>query len=135
MAKRRVLVVDDLATNRLVAVTYLKIMGAVPQAVDSGLKALDIILANPPDIVLLDMLMEGMDGMETFVRIRALPDAAGLTPVIAMTADAGEDRRRACLAAGFDGFVTKPISPELLAAAMQAVIARSRTESDTARRK
>jgi CheY-like chemotaxis protein len=110
-------------------------MGAVPHAVESGLKALDVIAAHPPDIVLLDMLMEGMDGMETFLRIRALPGAAGRTAVIAMTADASEDRRRTCLAAGFDGFVTKPISPELLGAAMQAVIARGPTESDTVRRK
>jgi len=121
LGQRRVLVVDDLATNRLVAMTYLQIMGARAEACDSGNQALDLIAANPPDIVLLDMLMDGMDGMETLRRIRDLPGPAGKVPVIAMTADAGEERRRACLAAGFDGWVTKPIAPELLGAALLQV--------------
>ncbi len=134
LAQRRVLVVDDVATNRLVAISYLRIMQAIPQAVESGHQALEEIARARPDMVLLDMLMDGMDGMETFQRIRALPGDAGRTPVIAMTADASDDSRRACLAAGFDGYVTKPISPELLGAALQAVIAARHAESDTPRR-
>ena len=130
LGQRRVLVVDDLATNRLVALAYLQIMGAVPQAVSSGTEALEVVAAAPPDIVLLDMLMADMDGLETLQRIRALPGAAGRTPVIAMTADASDDRRRACLAAGFDGYVTKPIFPEHLGAALQAIITPQHAQSD-----
>ena len=114
---------DDLATNRLVAVTYLRLLDARPKVAESGAQALLQIAATPPDIVLLDLLMDDIDVMETFRRIRALPGAAGKVPVIAMTADATEDRRKACLAAGFDGYVSKPISPELLADAMHHVIA------------
>ena len=67
--------------------------------------------------------MDGMDGKETFKRIRALPGPLGKTPIVAMTADAAEERHRLCLAAGFDGYVTKPVSPELLTSALQSVIA------------
>lgn len=125
--QRRVLVVDDLATNRLVAITYLRLMGAKPEAADSGAQALRMITTDPPDMILLDLLMDGMDGMETFRRIRALPGAAARTLIIAVTADATEDRRRACLAAGFDGYVTKPIAPELLGAALISAIAARHT--------
>ncbi|MBC7478577.1 MAG: response regulator [Pseudorhodobacter sp.] len=133
LGQRRVLVVDDLPTNRLVAMTYLRIMGAKPEACESGGQALALIAADPPDIVLLDMLMDDLDGMQTFRCIRDLPGPAGKVPVIAMTADAGEDRRRACLAAGFDGYVSKPISPELLGAALLQV-AGLPAESDMAGR-
>ena len=119
---RRVLVVDDIATNRLVAMTYLRIMGAVPFEAESGQSALIRIAADPPDVVLLDMLMPEMDGVTTLQRIRALPGLAGKLPVIAMTADATEERRRHFMAAGLDGYVIKPLSPEVLGAAIRAVL-------------
>ena len=115
----RVLVVDDLATNRLAAVTHMRLMGTRPKVVNAGFPALDAVNLNPPDLVLLNMLMAGMDGVETCQRFRALPGAARRTPV---TADASDDRRRARLVAGFNGCVTKAISPELLGAVLQAVI-------------
>jgi signal transduction histidine kinase len=126
LGQSRVLVVDDVATNRLVAMTYLRLMGARPEEVSSGPEALTLIEADPPDVVLLDVLMDGMDGMETFRRIRALPGPAGRTPIIAVTADATDERRKACLAAGFDGYITKPISPELLGSALHSIIAAAR---------
>ena len=119
---RRVLVVDDIATNRLVAMTYLRIMGAVPVEAESGQSALTLIAADPPDVVLLDLLMPEMDGVTTLQRIRALPGLAGRLPVIAMTADATEERRRHFMAAGLDGYVIKPLSPEVLGAAIRAVL-------------
>ena len=100
-------------------------MGAVPVEAESGQSALTLIAADPPDVVLLDLLMPDMDGVTTLQRIRALPGLAGRLPVIAMTADATEERRRHFMAAGLDGYVIKPLSPEVLGAAIRAVLAPS----------
>ena len=120
---KRVLVVDDIATNRLVAITYLRIMGATPSEVGSGEAALALLASAVPDVVLLDMLMPGLDGLTSFARIRALPGAAGQVPVIAMTADATEGQRRRYLDAGLNGYVSKPLSPEALSTAITAALA------------
>jgi signal transduction histidine kinase/CheY-like chemotaxis protein len=119
---KRVLVVDDIATNRLVAMTYLRIMGADPFEAENGLTALTLIECDPPDCVLLDMLMPDMDGLATLQRIRALPGAGALVPVIAMTADATDERRRQYISSGLDGYITKPLAPEDLGAAIIAVL-------------
>ena len=118
LSGKRVLVVDDIATNRLVAMTYLRIMGAVTLEADCGAAALSLLSVDTPDIVLLDMLMPEMDGLATFARIRALPGAAGAVPVIAMTADATDEHRRQYLKAGLSGYVSKPLSPDTLSAAI-----------------
>ena len=123
---KRVLVVDDIATNRLVAITYLRILGATPLEVGSGEDALALLAREVPDVVLLDMLMPGLDGMTSFARIRALPGAAGQVPVIAMTADATEGHRRLYLDAGLNGYVSKPLSPEALSAALVTALAPAR---------
>lgn len=131
---RRVLVVDDIATNRLVASTYLRLMGAEAIEADRGEAAVGMVAAGTPDVVLLDMLMPEMDGIATLARIRALPGAAGRTAVIAMTADATEAHRLAYLAAGLDGYVSKPLSPETLGDAVLAALQAGPAESDIARR-
>ena len=118
----RVLVVDDVATNRLVAMTYLRLMQATVNEAADGPTALAMIATDPPDVVLLDMLMPEMDGAATLQRIRAMPCAAARLPVIAMTADATEEHRQICLALGMDGYVTKPLSAEILSAAVMAAL-------------
>jgi signal transduction histidine kinase/CheY-like chemotaxis protein len=118
----RVLVVDDVATNRLVAMTYLRIMHATATEAPDGPTALAMIATDPPDVVLLDMLMPGMDGAETLDNIRRMPGASARLPVIAMTADATEEHRHLCLALGMNGYVTKPLSAESLSAAVLAVL-------------
>ncbi len=123
---KRVLVVDDVGTNRLVAMAYLRIMGATPSEAPGGAAALDMLTQGGVDLVLLDMRMEGLDGLETFRRIRALPGALGRVPVIAMTADATEDHRRHYLGAGLNGYLSKPLSPEAMSAVIAAALARSR---------
>ena len=122
LSGRRVLVVDDIATNRLVAMTYLRIMGAEAVEADRGEAALALLADETPDVVLLDMLMPGLDGLATFTRIRALPGPAGSVPVIAMTADATEEHRNRYLGAGLSGYVSKPLSAEALGAAILAVL-------------
>jgi two-component system cell cycle response regulator len=73
--------------------------------------------------VLLDLHMPGMDGYETALRIRAQPELAG-TPIVAVTALAMVGDREAVLARGFDGYMSKPIDPELFVGEIEAVLAR-----------
>lgn len=108
----RVLVVDDIATNRLVAKAHLHLYGVITEEAASGREAVAKLQADPPDLVLLDMNMPDMDGIATLRRIRTLPNRAARVPVIAMTADATEAHRRKYLDAGLDGYLAKPLTPE-----------------------
>ncbi len=119
----RVLVVDDIATNRLVAKAYLHLLGVATLEASSGPEALQIVQSDPVDLLLLDMNMPGMDGVETFHALRALPGPRGRLPVVAMTADALEDQRTAYLAHGLDGYVSKPVTPDRIAGELRRVLA------------
>ena len=121
----RVLVIDDIATNRLVASTYLRMLGATMIEAESGAKALEILARERPDLVLLDMNMPEMNGLQTLEKIRALPDGAGKLPVIAMTADALEDQRTLYLSSGVDGYLAKPVNPARIEAEIKAVLEKS----------
>jgi two-component system, sensor histidine kinase len=119
---RRVLVVDDIASNRLVAVTYLRYFGADAVEASSGAAALDCIAAGGIDLVLLDMNMPEMDGLETFAALRALPPPAGQLPVIAMTANTLSDHRQLYGNAGINGYLAKPVTPDSAAAEIRRVL-------------
>ncbi len=121
----RVLVIDDIATNRLVASTYLRMLGATMIEAESGAQALTILASTQPDLVLLDMNMPEMDGLETLAKIRALPGGAGKLPVIAMTADALAEHRAHYMANGLDGYLAKPINPARIEAEINAVLGKS----------
>jgi signal transduction histidine kinase len=109
---RTILVVDDIATNRLVAGQLLIAAGAQVIEASSGPEALKLLEAGGVDAVLLDLMMPGMDGAETLRHIR---DTYGRRiPVIAMTADALAVRRDDDLRKALDGFLPKPILPETL---------------------
>lgn len=108
----RVLIVDDIATNRLVARIHLQLLGVTTEEAGSGEEALDMIRDNPPDLVFLDMNMPGMDGLATMRLIRKLPSRAARVPLVAMTADATDAHRRRYLDAGLDGYLAKPLTPE-----------------------
>ncbi len=112
---RVVLVVDDIATNRLVARAHLALYGLTVTEAASGAAAVEMIRASAPDMVLLDMNMPGMDGLATLRQIRALPSRAAKLPVVAMTADATTGHRRTYLEAGLDGYLAKPLTPEAVA--------------------
>ena len=120
LAGLRVLVVDDIATNRMVAATYLRALGATPVEAAGGLEALALLAGQtPPDMVLLDVLMPDMDGRETLHRIRALPGGAAQIPVVAVSAEPLARPDPATDASPqFDGYVLKPLSSERLAAVL-----------------
>ena len=109
---RTILVVDDIATNRLVAGQLLMAAGARVVEAASGPEALKRLEMGGVDAVLLDLMMPGMDGAETLQHIRATH--GNRIPVIAMTADVLAVRRDDQLRAALDGFLPKPILPETL---------------------
>ena len=122
LASTRVLVVDDIASNRLVAVTYLRDLGATPVEAVSGAAALLCLSTEPFDLVLLDMNMPEMDGLETLSKLRGLPYPAGAIPVIAMTANTRSSDRQRYADAGVNGYIAKPMSPDKAAAEIARVL-------------
>ena len=121
----RILVADDVATNRVLARAMLEGAGHRVACVPSGLDALEAVTRDPYDLVLMDVHMPGMDGLEATRRIRALDDAARYVPILALTASAYSEDVEACLAAGMDGHIAKPIRLDALFAAL-AKMPRSR---------
>jgi len=112
----RVLIVDDNRTNRIVGMKTLEALGATADTAEGGEAALEAMQTVAYDLVLMDINMPGMDGMEATRRIRRLGGAAARTPIVALTADVMGHHTASYKAAGMDGFVPKPFSPsELLA--------------------
>ena len=105
----RILVVDDTEQNRELAEEYLVAGGYTVSLAESGARAVAEFEANPPDLVLLDILMPGMDGFATCARIRQLPEGPG-TPIVFLTAATDFDTHARALESGADDFLTKPIS-------------------------
>ncbi len=109
----RVLVVDDNVVNQAVARELLQATGARVELAGDGQQALDLLQTLEVDCVLMDMQMPVMDGLEATRRLRAQERLRRL-PIIAMTANASTQDRRACLAAGMNDFVSKPVEPQRL---------------------
>ncbi|WP_264185505.1 PAS-domain containing protein [Roseicella aerolata] len=117
-----VLVADDVPANLVVARALLESAGHSAHCVADGALALDA-LAEPPggrpfDVVLMDVMMPGMDGLEATRRIRALPGPAARVPVLAVTASAFAEDVATCREAGMDAHLAKPIEREALIAAL-----------------
>lgn len=109
----RVLLAEDNDQNRELAAAIMEDAGVALDIVEDGKQALAAVQAKAYDLVLMDMQMPEMDGIEATQSIRALDQLKSL-PIIAMTANAMKQDREACLAAGMNDFLTKPIDAELL---------------------
>jgi DNA-binding response OmpR family regulator len=120
-AATRVLVVDDEPTVREVVAGYLRRDGHLVSEAADGPTALDLLDREPPDLVVLDMMLPGVNGLDILRRIRA----AGDMPVIMLTARSEESDRVAGLELGADDYVVKPFSPRELAARVNGVLRRS----------
>ncbi len=126
----RVLVVEDNPTNRTIAVKLLAALGAEVLTAVDGLSGVEAAAVGGFDLILMDIQMPGIDGMEAARRIRALGGQAARTPIIALTANVMSHQRERYLAGGMDGVVGKPISPAALVAEI-ARLARADAEPDT----
>jgi len=117
----RILVAEDNITNQLVAVGLLKKLGLKADVAANGLEALRALQTIPYDLVLMDVQMPEMDGIEATRQIRD-PQSRVLNhrvPIVAMTAHAMGDDRDKCLQAGMDDYITKPVRVPVLAAALE----------------
>ena len=118
---RRALVVDDIPADRLIAEAMLKQLGWYVLLASDGREALRVLNANSLDLVLLDISLPGMSGMEVCQRIRENMALVDL-PVIAYTAHAQPEDRRSFIASGFDDVLIKPVNRDTLAAAVALVM-------------
>lgn len=109
---KRVLVVEDNADNRRLVELLLTALGHTPLLAASGPEGVQKVGEAHPDLVLMDLHMPGMDGREAAAMIRRDP-VCGHTPLVAVTAYAMAGDRDQILNAGFDGYISKPITPEL----------------------
>ncbi|PQJ96363.1 PAS domain-containing hybrid sensor histidine kinase/response regulator [Chromatium okenii] len=110
---RQVLLVEDDPVNREVAMELLQRVGMVVDTVNDGLEAVERAKMCRPDVLLMDIRMPRLDGLAATQQIRMLPGWE-VRPIIALTANAFEEDRQACLAAGMNDFLTKPIDANQL---------------------
>ena len=122
----RVLLVEDNATNRLIAGRMLEAMGARITTADDGIQGVAAASREAFDLILMDIQMPGMDGVEATHRIRALKGPTGEVPILAMTANAMAHQQAAYLAAGMDGAIAKPLSPAALTQAIAQALTADR---------
>ncbi|HEY1071854.1 response regulator [Brevundimonas sp.] len=132
-ARPHVLIADDNATNRVVAQALCEMFGCTSETVEDGQEALEAVKARPFDLILMDIKMPRMDGVQATQAIRALSGDARNIAIIALTANADPDDARHYLAAGMAAVVEKPIKPERLRMAMNAALAPDQGEADVAR--
>ena len=121
----RVLIVDDNATNRMVAAAFCEGAGCLCETADDGAQAVEAVRSRPFDVVLMDIKMPVLDGVAATRAIRGLPDGARAVPIIALTANVDPELAREYLAAGMCAVVDKPIKPEKLFAALNAAVSNT----------
>lgn len=122
-SRPHILIVDDNATNRVVAQALCEMFGCTSAQAEDGVEALEAVKAGRFDLILMDIKMPRMDGVEATRAIRALDGPTGETPIIALTANADPDDAKRYVSIGMAAVVEKPIKPERLRAAINAALA------------
>jgi two-component system, sensor histidine kinase and response regulator len=127
-----ILLVEDNHVNQMVGSKVLQKLGYSFAIANNGVEALDAFRSGPGtyDAVLMDCQMPEMDGYQATMAIRELEGTARHTPIIAMTAAAMEGDREACMAAGMDDFISKPVRLEAVAEVLARWITRSESDED-----
>ncbi|HAV50449.1 MAG TPA: response regulator receiver protein [Brevundimonas sp.] len=130
IANPHILIVDDNATNRVVAQALCEMFGCTSETADDGMEALDAIKERDFDLVLMDIKMPRMDGLQATQAIRKLKGPMRDVPIIALTANADPEDARRYIASGMAAVVEKPIKPERLRHAMNAALSAPQVEDE-----
>jgi CheY-like chemotaxis protein len=116
----RILIAEDNAVNQKLAIRMLEQMGYRADLASNGLEAIEAITRQPYDVILMDVQMPEMDGLDATRKIRMIQTVAQ-PRIVAMTANAMQGDRELCLAAGMDDYISKPIrANELVESLMRA---------------
>jgi CheY-like chemotaxis protein len=119
--KKRILLVEDNVTNMLVTSDYLNDKGYQIIAAANGLEAVERALENQPDLILMDIQMPGISGLEAIQRLRAAPGFDSV-PIIALTALAMPGDKERCLEAGANEYLAKPVSLKALTQMIESLL-------------
>jgi len=104
----KILYVEDNFENRLFVRRVLESMGYQLIEAEDGVTGIEMAKSEKPDLILMDVGLPGIDGLETTARIKKIPELQNI-PIVALTANAMKGDAERCLAAGCDGYLTKPI--------------------------
>ncbi|CAO3426562.1 response regulator [Azospirillum doebereinerae] len=126
----RILLAEDNRTNQLFATTLLRRLGYSVEVAEDGEQALALAAAGGIDLILMDVQMPGMDGLDAARAIRALDGPRATVPIVALTADAMPGTRDQCLAAGMNDYITKPIHRQALLATLDRWFPAADTAAD-----
>jgi two-component system, sensor histidine kinase and response regulator len=124
-ASLRILLAEDNPVNQRLASRLLEKRGHSVEVAGNGREALEALKKGRFDLMFMDVQMPVMDGFEATAAIRKLEDGSGFRlPIVALTAHAMKGDREKCLAAGMDGYLTKPIRPQELDEVLQGYLTR-----------
>jgi CheY-like chemotaxis protein len=127
MPSLKILLVEDNLINQKLATRLLEKAGHVVTVAANGKEAVDQVAARPFDLVLMDVQMPEMDGLQATQAIRQQETGERRLPIVALTAHAMVGDREKCLAAGMDGYLTKPVQTQVLFETMAEVLGLPRS--------
>ncbi len=124
MVEKKILLVEDNPVNRRLAEFLLRSQGYQVRAATNAQEAFDTIKAERPDLILMDVQLPGMDGLEATRKLKAEPTTRDI-PVVAVTSYAMKGDREKALAAGCSGYITKPIDKDTFVREVATVLSGS----------